>query len=89
MPPAGQIGAKGRTAAWRSTKAKIYLAKLCKVLAQACIRHAQGLMCEGKEPFPTKLDEAVDALTQLHDPYDETAKGVVMKSDLHRPSSTC
>jgi hypothetical protein len=45
-------------------------------------------MCEGEEPFPTELQEALDALTQLHDPYDETAKGVVMKSDFHRPSST-
>ena len=58
------------------------------MLVQAHTRHAQGLMCEGEEPFPTELQEALDALTQLHDPYDETAKGVVMKSDLHRPSST-
>ena len=72
--------------AWRTSKAKVYPEKLCRALAFAHIRHAKTLDSVGQETLPEHLHEVINALTKVHDPYDEEATGIFMESDFHRHS---
>ena len=71
---------------WRTSKAKIYPEKLCRALAQSHIRHAGKLKCDGYESLPDHLSEVIAALSEVHDPYDETAQNVYMQADFHKNS---
>ena len=66
---------------WRTGKAKVIPEKLCRALAYSHIKHAETLKCEGNDSIPEHLTEVINALNGLHDPYDENAKDMFMKSD--------
>ena len=71
---------------WRTGKAKVIPEKLCRALAYSHIKHAETLKCEGNDSIPEHLTEVINALNGLHDPYDENAKDMFMKSDFHKSS---
>ena len=54
---------------------------MCKVIAEAHLRYAQGLAGEGHEKDPELLQQALEALATGFDPYLVGAKGTEMTSD--------
>ena len=72
--------------AWRTSKAKVYPEKLCRALAFSHMRHAETLCCDGFSSLPEHLTPVIEALSKLHDPYDEEATGPTMCPDFHRNS---
>jgi len=54
---------------------------MCKVIAEAHLRYAQGLTEEGYEKDPELLQQALEALAAGFDPYMVGAKGTEMTSD--------
>ena len=81
--PTEWLGGKSN-GVWRTSKAKVYPEKLCKVLALSHDKHAVQLQCEGTEDIPDHLSPVIKALTAIHDPYDETATGTTMQYDSHK-----
>ena len=75
-------GKVGKT--WRTTRAKVYPRKLCRVLAMAHMRHAELQVCDGEETLPLKVQEVINALSKVHDPYDLEATGTSMCADFSR-----
>ena len=57
----------------------VYPYRLCKLLATAHLRHAHQLQCEDQEQIPHHMEEAIQQLSKIHDPYDEAAEGVATK----------
>ena len=73
-------GSKG----WKTSKAKAYPPRLCRVIAECHLRHAQSLQEEGHEPDPNLLAEAIAALSPGFDPYLCGAQGTEMAGDYWR-----
>ena len=75
--PSEWLGGK-QGSEWKTSQAKVYPYRLCKVLAAAHLRHARQLQCEGQDHIPAHMVKAINQLSKLHDPYDEFAEGVRM-----------
>ena len=87
VPPAGQIGAKGKTAAWHSPKAKFTLPNYAKCWYRLIPGMRKVWCVKEKSHFLRNYKKLWMPSHSCMIQYDETAKGVVMKSDFHRPSS--
>ena len=77
-------GRESNKKGWRTAKAKAYPPLMCKVIAEAHLRHAQSLKEEGFEEDPELLHQALKALTTGFDPYMVGAKGTEMTGDYWR-----
>ena len=82
--PTERLGGKSQ-GVWRTSKAKVYPEKLCRVIAFAHFQHAASLQCEGFDEVPETLHPLIATLTAVHDPYDQNASGTTMKADFHHP----
>ena len=50
----------------------------------AHMRHAELQVCDGEETLPLKVQEVINALSKVHDPYDLEATGTSMCADFSR-----
>ena len=65
---------------WKTSRAKAYPAALLRVLAQHML-HAQSIPVLGHEAEPDGLEQALQVLCEIYDPFMEMAKGTTMCSD--------
>ena len=66
---------------WKTAQAKAYPPKLNYVLAQQHALFAASLEGDGATADPAGLIEALEALANSYDPYLDTGKGTLMRSD--------
>ena len=78
--PTVKLGGK-EGGVWKTAQAKAYPPKLNFVLAQQHALFAASLEGEGATADPAGLTEALEALTNSYDPYLDTGKGTLMRSD--------
>ena len=69
---------------WKTAKAKAYPPRMCQVIAETHLRHAESMTEEGHEPDPEMLEQALLALSPGFDPYLWDAKGTEMTNDYWR-----
>ena len=67
--PSMILGGKDQSGAWKTSAGKEYPSLLCKVMALNYVKHYQQIAREGEEPDPAGLEERVNALGKIWDPY--------------------
>ena len=80
--PTMQLGGRdsdGRT--WKTSQAKAYPPKMCKIIVEEHVRFAEAQEGEGIEEEPIGLAERLRILSHAFDPYKQDAQGTTMCAD--------
>lgn len=73
---------------WRTARAKVYPWRLSWAIAESHKEHARTLTSSGNELIDEDVLIAIQALSQIFDPYDPTAANHIMQADYHRRRHT-
>ena len=67
--PTEWLGGQDASGRWRTAQGKEYPPKLCRIIADNYIQHKLRIDTSGEEQTPVTLQHAIQALSQLWDPY--------------------
>ena len=66
--PTEFLGGKDQNG-WKTARAKVYPVLLSQSIAECHLEHYDTIHQQGFEQIPDGLDNAIAALSQIHDPY--------------------
>jgi hypothetical protein len=69
---------------WCTARAKVYPPLLSRLIVESHLDHAAKVCTDGHTEIPEDINQAIQALSAIHDPYFELN---FMKADYHRGSS--